>query len=652
MGHLEANIIAQTSGFAAGTALSALLLALVHRSGGTGRGPRYLFAICILIANGAGLVKYLALLADPNLDPVLEGQMRSIGFAAAAFLPCSILLAWRDNAISDTRRAFGKWLVGYSILSGIAIAGTLILSAWEPSWTDPGSTQHLLSGRNTVANLTFYNALALLLLGGVTLLPGTLTSSRDKVAVGLMAAGLSISAASAAIAAYVHLPGLVSHILDVARFQSIILLVIGVFFFFSRFRAADIFARSAIRLLLAWGLAMAGAFFLFGLLSSIVRNAPLPAAAEILCAATVFAAGIALYMRIGTWVDVFVERRIFRKRDPRHAMQEFRHQLGSLDSKPAILSLVHSVATDTLAMKGEEIHLEVDAPYPERTAHDLVIPIPSRLKLDRITVSLNGNRRTVLTTEADLLHEIALHAGKRLDDLEREEERMERVRLESLLGRQLVEAELRALRAQINPHFLFNSLNTIASLIISEPEKAERITVRLGSMFRYVLTHADRPLSALEDEIGFLRTFLEIEQIRFGDRLSVEFDLEPTIRSTPIPSLILQPLVENAIKHGIAPKIGKSRILVSARNMSNTIFVDIEDNGVGLSKSRNIDRRLLAELPPNTGIGLQNVRERLHTLYGSDARLCLQDLEQGGCRARLEIPVYEVHDADSHSPGR
>src|SRR5579859_5494212 len=114
MGYLEANIIAQTSGFAVGTALATLLLALVYRSGGTNRGPRFLFAVCILIANGAGFLKNVALLVDPFFDPALERQIRSIGFAAAALLPYSILLVWRDNTVSTIRRMIGNWLVVYS----------------------------------------------------------------------------------------------------------------------------------------------------------------------------------------------------------------------------------------------------------------------------------------------------------------------------------------------------------------------------------------------------------------------------------------------------------------------------------------------------------------------------------------------------------
>jgi two-component system LytT family sensor kinase len=353
-----------------------------------------------------------------------------------------------------------------------------------------------------------------------------------------------------------------------------------------------------------------------------------------------------VYLRLGTWIDLVVERRIFGKRDPRQIIQDFRQQIGALHSSAHLMSSLHSVAAEALAMKPADIEVEPELP-DSRESPDVVIPVPSRSNRIRLAVSLRGDRRTLLTTEIDLLNEIALHAGRRLDDLEREEERIERVRMEGHLSRQLVEAELRALRSQVNPHFLFNSLNTIASLIPSEPEKAEKMTVRLGSIFRYVLIHANRPFSSVDEEVEFLRTFLEIEQIRFGERLSVAFEVDPAAEHLIIPSLILQPLVENAIKHGVAPKIGRSRISITAKCADNMLHVDIEDDGVGLRQSDTSDGLLFARMTNGTGIGLQNIRERLSTLYGEAATLTLTDLVSNGCRATLMIPIHGANDANS-----
>src|SRR5206468_3565838 len=143
-------------------------------------------------------------------------------------------------------------------------------------------------------------------------------------------------------------------------------------------------------------------------------------------------------------------------------------------------------------------------------------------------------------------------------------EAVERQSREALLLQQVTEAELRALRAQINPHFLFNSLNTIADLIVRDPSRAETMTVRLAGVFRHVLAHSCRPLTTVDDEMEFLRTYLYIEEVRFGDRLQVVFDVAAEIGGARIPSLILQPLVENALKHGLAPKPGPGRLWIRA----------------------------------------------------------------------------------------
>ncbi|MGO4210779.1 sensor histidine kinase [Terriglobus sp. 2YAB30_2] len=647
MDYREANILAQTFGFALGTALSGLLLFLIYRSGGKNRGARFWFAACVLIANGAGLFKNLALLGDPNLNPVLEYRIRSIGFAAGALCPCGILSIWRSNAVTSLRRRAGSWIVLYSVISGSLIAVSVIAGTWATAQLIAIPGLNLLTAQNAVGNLAIYNGLLILIVGGMTLLPGTLRGPTDQIAIALMILGLLVCTAGAVASFFLPPPGTVAHLAQIGRFQGVILLVIGVFFYFSHFRAADVFAKIALRLILGGLLALGGALLLFGPIASATHNMPLPLATGTLLGVAILSGTILLYLRLGYWIDLLVERRVFGKRDPRQMMQEFRQQIGSLDSRTSLIASIQSAAVETLAMRPEEIQVEPGVPDHTAPPADLLIPIPSSSKPIRLAVSLQGERRTLLTTEIDLLHEIALHAGKRLNDLEREEERIERVRMEGHLSRQLVEAELRALRSQINPHFLFNSLNTIASLIPSEPDKAEKMTIRLSSIFRYVLIQSGRPFSSLHEEMEFLRTILEIEQIRFGERLSVTFEIDSAAEHLMIPSLILQPLVENAIKHGVTPKIGKSHILVGAQLHDNTIQIRIEDDGLGFRTDNDLDRRMRPHMTNGTGIGLQNVRERLSTLYGTAAALTLSDLASTGCRATLTIPIHGAKDANS-----
>jgi two-component system LytT family sensor kinase len=639
-----ASLIGQTYGFAIGTALATLLLALVWRSGGTDRPPRFLFAACILIANGSGLAKNLVLALNPSRALALAWQIRSIGFIAAAMVPLSIMIIWRNNAVSIVRRKIGDVLVVYAASSGLLIATGLALGTFAPQISLPSSASlvRFLQHQDSVGNLTIYNGLLLVVLGAIFLLPGTLDDLTNRIAVGLIIAGLSLSSVSAILDAYVSLPTALAHIVRITRFQSIVLVVIGSLFYFSRFRAADLFAKQAVRLLLGAALALFAAFLVFGPVASMARATASPRAVSILCAAVITGGAMLLFARLRRWSDILVERGIFGKRDAQLAVREFRDGLGLLQSRSAVLSTMQALAVEVLGMKPNEISVQ----NAETPAPSLSVPIPSQGDTLQLVVSLAGNRGTLLTAEIESLREIALHAGRRLDDLDRQEERMESIRLESRLSQQLAQAELRALRAQINPHFLFNSLNTIAALIASEPDKAETITVRLAGIFRYVLLHADRPFSSLDEEVSFLRTYLDIEQIRFGERLQVEFDVEASVVHVAVPSLILQPLVENAIKHGVAPKVGISRILVQARRRGSSILLSVEDDGIGLDPRRPRDKAA------GTGVGLQNIRERLQTMYGSTASLSVTNIESGGSRALLEIPVGEQRDADSCFPGR
>jgi two-component system LytT family sensor kinase len=633
-----AGLIGQTYGFAVGTALATLLVVLVWRSGGVGRRPRFLFAACILIADLSGLAKNIALVLNVSPKSLLAGQIRSVGFMAAALLPLSIMIIWKNNAVSEIRRRIGNALVIYALLSGLLIAGCLAFGTWIPS-TMLSASFHLLLNQDFVGNLTIYNGFLLILLGAILLLPGTLDNLTDRVAISLMIAGLFLSSVSAILDAYVSLPTTLAHITRIARFQSIVLVVIGSLFYFSRFRAADIFAKQAMRLLLGSTLAIIAAFVALGPVASMAQSTAFPHAGILLCSAIVIGCAMLLYVHLGRWTDILVERRIFGKRDTRLAIREFRDRLGFLESKDLVLSATQALTVEILGMKTDEVSVR-DSEL-DREAASVSIPILPRGSDLHLAVPLTGNRRTLLTAEIDSLRELALHAGRRLDELEREEERMESIRLESRLSQQLVEAELRALRAQINPHFLFNSLNTIAALISLEPEKAEKFTVRLAKVFRYVLLHADQPLSAIDEEIDFLRTYLEIEQIRFGERLLVEFDVDNSIAHSAVPSLILQPLVENAIKHGIAPKIGSSRILVQVKRKNSMILLSVEDDGIGLSAKEATLGQALPDARSGAGVGLQNVLERLHAMYGETASLSLVSIPSGGSRATLEIPLGE-----------
>jgi signal transduction histidine kinase len=201
---------------------------------------------------------------------------------------------------------------------------------------------------------------------------------------------------------------------------------------------------------------------------------------------------------------------------------------------------------------------------------------------------------------------------------------MRAVELES----QLQQAQLEALRSQLNPHFLFNALHSMAELVHTDPKLAEQLIVRLGELLRQVLQSAARQEIPLTEELEFIRGYVEIEKMRLGERLNVSWDIEPAALEAPVPSLILQPLVENAIQHGIAAASGPGTLSIAARREGASLALEVRDNGPGLARN-STDRR--------QGIGLANTRARLQRLYGARHEFELQAGE--GLAVRLRIPV-------------
>lgn len=202
--------------------------------------------------------------------------------------------------------------------------------------------------------------------------------------------------------------------------------------------------------------------------------------------------------------------------------------------------------------------------------------------------------------------------------------------IEERLKALATQAELKALKAQINPHFLFNSLNTVASLIATNPQKAEEATLKLADVFRYTLSSSNKELVTLRDELDFLDSYLDVEKARFGNKLKVIKFVQPDTLNTRIPSLILQPLVENCLKHGRTPE-GDARIEIRCSLDANDINIEIHDQGRGAPEE--IKKGIYSQ-----GTGLKNVNERLLKLFGEGCGLRIKDNSPSGTIAMLTIP--------------
>ena len=185
------------------------------------------------------------------------------------------------------------------------------------------------------------------------------------------------------------------------------------------------------------------------------------------------------------------------------------------------------------------------------------------------------------------------------------------------------------LQARLHPHFLFNALNAVSALTYKDPDAAEHAVSRLSDLLRQALQQSPTQQVPLRDELAFLRPHLEIEQIRFSDRLRTEWEVEDDVGDALVPHLLLQPIVENAIKHGLARRATPGRLVISARRSGSVLRLQVHDSGSG-GAGRAV---------PGTGLGLSSTRQRLEHLYGGDARLEVATHAEQGTDVTIEIPL-------------
>jgi signal transduction histidine kinase len=210
---------------------------------------------------------------------------------------------------------------------------------------------------------------------------------------------------------------------------------------------------------------------------------------------------------------------------------------------------------------------------------------------------------------------------------------------QATLETRLIEARLETLQAELHPHFLFNTLHAISTLVHRDPEAADRMISRLSDLLRITFDRSGEPRVSLKEEIDFLQKYLEIEQTRFQDRLTVRVDIDPDALDAEVPRMILQPLVENAIKHGVGSRGEGGFVQITAARDGDRLSMQVRDNGGGLQGGTV---RAL-----NTGVGLSNTRARLDCLYGVHHQLVFSD-QRGGLAVRVEIPYTRV--AAAHAP--
>ena len=644
-------LIAELLGFGTGTVLSVLLVLLIRRTAYRSPGTP-LLALCALLWNVFGLIANLLIFAGLPLTAASVVLARAVYLSGGAMFPVSFLQLWsRPSSAGSVQRHANWWLVPAAKFNAAWI--TLLLFAC-PMLANPmvfRFTSHAVA----------WNASLLMTAGAFLLVRGRLRVTSDRIHLALTLVGAWGSTISILVMENTRVSPQLQSVLAIIREQSPFLAVLGAMFYFANFRSSDLLIKHSLRVVAAVCIGVWTWVFLSGSLPGLaMRLGAFPEVSRAALAGGLIASMLLVFYVLARLIGDMVDAWILRQPDFRSTLVRLWDRMVQIDAPADLFSTAESIICEALDISVARVLPRAEVPGIETHAGanagrswelacsdpgrkllpgldvDVLLPIRVHGEVAHVMAVAPGHfRRSLLNGEIDFLAIAAGQIGSRLEALAHEFDKMERQSREATLREMAAQAELKALRAQINPHFLFNSLNTIADLIVTDPEKAEAMTVLLAKVFRHVLMHSDQQFSRVAEEIEFLRTYLGIEQVRFGERLRVSVDMDPTVSEAPIPSLILQPLVENAIKHGLAHKVGEGHISITAKVHGEFVRLAVEDDGVGV-------KAIAAAAPPaGNGLGLKIIAERLRTLYDGRASLDVQLAEALGSRVTILIPRHD-----------
>jgi signal transduction histidine kinase len=597
-------------GFLIAASLSAMLLGMVWQAGRNGsrrlNRPALLAALLGLAWN-FGEAAQKAAHEWAALD--LGWPLAVFAFAALGFLPAMTV----HTVLRPPPDLRARWRL--AVLAAYGLSGAAALA-------------HAASG--TVDGEPSRPALRLLALGFLALVPVvTLAAPSARPRENLVPAAALVIFAASAWHLSVHSSAGESLSEALLGHHASLPLILAILFQGFRFALADVFLKRAVSLLLLACLALA---LYLGL------AVPLMAASGGVLGSGVVAAVIAVW--VGTalvfpWLRRTVERlvdvHVLRRPD-------FGAVAAALPSRLAGLDSAESALDATSRCLGEALRAHVDwrvcgeAPHEigEGAARAVVETAePPRFEL---VASAAARGRRLLSDELRLLRRAALVAARRIDALRLAEERAGRDRRELEIRRLAAEAELKALRAQLDPHFLFNALTTLGYLLRAAPERALDTLLQLTALLRAVLRRGEGDVSTLGQELDLVESYLAIERARFEKRLKVKVEAQAGLRGARVPALTLQPLVENAIKHGIAPLPQGGELRIRAFGHQGRLRISVCDTGRGASPSALAAGR-------RKGIGLANLERRLEMHYGHAARLTLDTRTGQGTTVVIDLPL-------------
>jgi hypothetical protein len=423
---------------------------------------------------------------------------------------------------------------------------------------------------------------------------------------------------------------LVGMILERVTKSSPIYFMIASIYFENRFQFYDLVVKRVVLMMLS--VIVLGVFLAITLpfLQQLPGSAALPWLFAVALAPLAMVMPL-LMSRTERWLDRMWLGREFAPVDAvKHvlaAMQPATDEATLIDAAEARLSEIFGTKIVVLVGSRAVFEPAVDV--------DVKLTSPVSGAIVRIAVMKGQHTRQLLSEDLALLRSLGSVFGFMLENIRLQRKRVEQEQVAQDLRLQSSKSELKALRAQINPHFLFNALNAIASLIHTDPARADEAVEQLAEVFRYTLRRSDSEWAPLDQELTFARAYLDVEQARFGQRLTATIDSDHLVPAPMIPSMLLQTLLENAVKHGVSQQRGPGRIDVIVRNTSDQITLEVRNTGPATSsRSSHAD---------GEGFGLHSVRERLKGHFGERATFKLmRDEEAGVTIARIVMPNARV----------
>ncbi|MSO34987.1 MAG: hypothetical protein EXQ54_00965, partial [Acidobacteria bacterium] len=586
-------------GFVTGTALYAMLLALVLR--GSPRGNLLPLATGVL-----GLVWNLGELAAYAL-PRLGYFTQSIGLWAMSFPALGLLAA---VVVHSVARALPRGIVITVIAYGCSVVASVL------------HLQTVITGNPEPSSLAFL--ILTVCYGLIILALGVLTRAQANGRRVLWVLALALFAVSASHLGRSHAAA-DGWAVELIGHHAAIPLAFAILYQDYRFALADLFLKRALTLIALVAVAFAG----YNLATTLPAG---PLAASILMALWVATSLISPWLH--RRVVRFVDQSLLGRMDYAALGAGIGQALQSRNSVEGVLDAVAerlAPALNAQRVWWEEEGAAISAESP-KTAQALV----KTTDLPRYVVNVGGltGGRRLLSDDLALVETVVATAARRIDQVRLTNERYEVQLREEEMRKLTAEAELRALRAQINPHFLFNALTTIGYLIESAPPRAMNTLMQLTALLRGVL-RSEGDFTTLGREIELVEHYLQIEHERFEERLRLRIDVPQALRHLRIPALVVQPLVENAIKHGVAPSTTGGEVEVTARRDGmagrERLCVSVRNTGAPLHTSAPRDAR--------DHVGVDNIRRRLAVHYGAGATLTLTAEPGRGTVAELVMPL-------------